>query len=197
MLAGPVPFQRLQPVARMAPRSVRLVAASSQRSRLRACSSIPRNFRLPSPRNRANLLQSQDFAPIPSTTYLRKRFPRCYRMRMNDLRSAFCDNGHFRFADPRGAFGPNPFRRSVPEVPDLPVSVFLALRPAYRSMSVVCDASSQTTRHDASQSFGPPLSPPGKPSPPPSGSQSQFRTTPVRSTKNWVRSFILPYPGPP
>src|ERR1022692_601919 len=29
----------------------------------------------------------------------------------------------------------------------------------------------------------------------PSGSQSQFPTTPIRSTNNWVRSFILPYPG--
>jgi hypothetical protein len=41
VLAGPVLFQRLQPIARMAPKSVRLGAASSQRSRLRACSSIP------------------------------------------------------------------------------------------------------------------------------------------------------------
>jgi hypothetical protein len=30
----------------------------------------------------------------------------------------------------------------------------------------------------------------------PSGSQSQFPTTPIGSTKNWLRSFILPYPGP-
>ena len=30
----------------------------------------------------------------------------------------------------------------------------------------------------------------------PSGSQSQFRTTSIESTKNWVRSFILPDPGP-
>src|ERR1017187_8251872 len=31
----------------------------------------------------------------------------------------------------------------------------------------------------------------------PSESQSQFRTTQIESTKNWVRSFILPYPGFP
>ena len=29
----------------------------------------------------------------------------------------------------------------------------------------------------------------------PSESQSQFRTTQIESTKNWVRSFILPYPA--
>jgi hypothetical protein len=29
----------------------------------------------------------------------------------------------------------------------------------------------------------------------PFGSQTQFRPTPIGSTKNWVRSFILPCPG--
>jgi hypothetical protein len=28
-----------------------------------------------------------------------------------------------------------------------------------------------------------------------SEAKSQFRATPIESTKNWVRSFILPYPG--